>query len=111
MWEDLGRALCLMLVLEGIIPLLYPARWRQLVVSLAQVSNRQLRVVGLAGMLAGVGGRYLLNRLTPSSELVAYDLCGPLALAGWGGRNSARRGRVHRTTAPEPAGSLRYLGL
>ncbi len=61
MWEDLGRALCLMLVLEGIIPFLYPARWRQLVVSLAQVSNRQLRVMGLASMLAGVGCLYLLN--------------------------------------------------
>lgn len=61
MWEDLGRALCLMLVLEGIVPFLYPARWRQLVVSLAQVSNRQLRVMGLASMLAGVGCLYLLN--------------------------------------------------
>jgi len=61
MWEDLGRALCLLLVLEGIIPFLYPARWRQLVVSLAQVSNRQLRLMGLASMLAGVGCLYLLN--------------------------------------------------
>ncbi|MDQ2076364.1 DUF2065 family protein [Marinimicrobium sp. ABcell2] len=61
MWEDLGRALCLMLVLEGIIPFLYPARWRQLVVSLAEVSNRQLRLVGLASMLVGVGCLYLLN--------------------------------------------------
>lgn len=61
MWEDLGRALCLMLVLEGIIPFLYPTRWRQLVVSLAQISNRQLRLMGLASMLAGVGCLYLLN--------------------------------------------------
>lgn len=61
MWEDLGRALCLLLVLEGIIPFLYPARWRQLVVSLAQISNRHLRLIGLASMLAGVGCLYLLN--------------------------------------------------
>lgn len=61
MWEDLGRALCLMMVLEGIIPFLYPARWRRLVVSLAQVSNRQLRLMGLASMLAGAGCLYLLN--------------------------------------------------
>ena len=61
MWEELGRALCLLLVLEGIIPFLYPTRWRQLVVSLAQISNRQLRLMGLASMLAGVGCLYLLN--------------------------------------------------
>jgi uncharacterized protein len=61
MWEDLGRALCLMLVLEGIIPFLYPARWRQLVVSLAAVSNRQLRLAGLASMVVGAGCLYLLN--------------------------------------------------
>ncbi|MFT7133099.1 MAG: hypothetical protein ACI81O_001811, partial [Cyclobacteriaceae bacterium] len=27
MWHDLGVALCLVLVIEGIIPFLYPARW------------------------------------------------------------------------------------
>lgn len=61
MWEDLGRAFCLMLVLEGIIPFLYPTRWRSLVASLAQVSDSQLRTMGLASMLIGVGLLYLLN--------------------------------------------------
>ncbi len=61
MWEDLGRAVCLMLVIEGIIPFLYPGRWRQLVSSLADVSNRQLRIVGLASMLIGAGCLYLLK--------------------------------------------------
>lgn len=61
MWEDLGRALCLMLVLEGIIPFLYPARWRNLVVRLAIVSDRQLRIMGLGSMLAGVGLLYIVN--------------------------------------------------
>lgn len=61
MWEDLGRAFCLMLVLEGIIPFLYPTRWRNLVASLAQVSDSQLRTMGLVSMLIGVGLLYLLN--------------------------------------------------
>ena len=61
MWEDLGRALCLMLVLEGIIPFLYPARWRNLVVRLAIVSDRQLRIMGLVSMLVGVGLLYIVK--------------------------------------------------
>jgi uncharacterized protein YjeT (DUF2065 family) len=55
MWEELGRALCLLLVLEGILPFLYPTRWRQLVASLANISDRQLRIMGLVSMLVGVG--------------------------------------------------------
>ena len=61
MWEELGKALCLMLVLEGIIPFLYPARWRSLVASLATVSDRQLRYVGFASMLIGAGLLYLIK--------------------------------------------------
>lgn len=60
MWEELGKAFCLMLVLEGIIPFLYPARWRHLVASLATVSDRQLRITGLFSMLLGAGILYLL---------------------------------------------------
>ncbi|MAZ87787.1 MAG: hypothetical protein CL693_09075 [Cellvibrionaceae bacterium] len=61
MWEELGKAFCLMLVLEGIIPFLYPQRWRKLVASLAIVSDQQLRVMGLVSMLLGAGALYLIN--------------------------------------------------
>jgi uncharacterized protein YjeT (DUF2065 family) len=61
MWEDVGRALCLLLVFEGILPFLYPTRWRRLVVSLATVTDRQLRIMGLVSMCAGVGLLYLLK--------------------------------------------------
>ena len=61
MWEEFGKALCLMLVLEGIIPFLYPARWRNLVVRLAIVSDRQLRMMGLVSMLVGVGLLYIVK--------------------------------------------------
>jgi uncharacterized protein YjeT (DUF2065 family) len=61
MWEDVGRALCLLLVFEGILPFLYPTRWRRVVVSLATVSDRQLRIMGLVSMCVGVGLLYLLK--------------------------------------------------
>ncbi len=61
MWEDVGRALCLLLVFEGILPFLYPTRWRRVVVSLATVTDRQLRIMGLVSMCVGVGLLYLLN--------------------------------------------------
>ena len=43
-----------MLVLEGMIPFLYPHRWRQLVATLATTSDKTLRMIGLVSMLAGV---------------------------------------------------------
>ncbi len=61
MWEDLGRALCLVLVLEGMLPFLYPRRWRQMAASLAAVSDRQLRAAGLVSMVIGVGLLYLVH--------------------------------------------------
>lgn len=61
MWYDLAKALCLVLVIEGIIPFLAPARWRNLVQLLAQVDDRTLRIVGLVSMALGVGLLYLLK--------------------------------------------------
>ncbi|MDH5737158.1 MAG: DUF2065 domain-containing protein [Gammaproteobacteria bacterium] len=61
MWHDLGVAFCLMLVLEGIMPFLYPRRWREMVAMLAQISDRQMRIMGLISMLAGTGLLYLIN--------------------------------------------------
>jgi hypothetical protein len=53
MWQELGIALCLMLVLEGILPFLCPRHWRGALVQLAPLSDGQLRVMGLASMLLG----------------------------------------------------------
>jgi uncharacterized protein len=61
MWEEFAKAFCLMLVLEGVIPFLYPTRWRRLVASLAQISDRQLRFIGLGSMLMGAGLLYLIQ--------------------------------------------------
>ncbi len=61
MWESLLSAFCLMLVIEGIMPFLYPRRWRQLVATLANVDDKSLRIIGLVTMLVGLGFLYLLR--------------------------------------------------
>jgi hypothetical protein len=61
MWHDVGTALCLLLVIEGIVPFLYPRRWREMVRMLSEIDDRTMRVVGLASMLLGPGLLYLIN--------------------------------------------------
>jgi uncharacterized protein YjeT (DUF2065 family) len=60
-WHELGMALCLVLVIEGIIPFLYPRRWKEMVLMLADVDDRTMRIVGLSSMLVGTGLLYLIN--------------------------------------------------
>ena len=61
MWREIGIAFSLMLIIEGIIPFLYPGRWRQLVATLADIDNATLRLVGLGSMIAGIILLYLIN--------------------------------------------------
>jgi uncharacterized protein YjeT (DUF2065 family) len=61
MWRDIGIAISLMLVIEGIIPFLYPGRWRQLVAALSDIDNASLRLMGLGSMIAGVVLLYVVN--------------------------------------------------
>ena len=53
-WADLGAALALVLVIEGLLPLLSPRRMRATLVAAAQLDDRLLRVFGLASMIGGV---------------------------------------------------------
>jgi len=59
-WVELGRAFCLLLIIEGIIPFLYPDRWRQLLETVSDTDDKTLRLVGLFSMLLGLGILYLL---------------------------------------------------
>lgn len=47
-------ALGLMLVLEGIMPFLFPAAWRDTLRKVAQFQDGQARFIGLTLMLAGL---------------------------------------------------------
>ncbi|MEJ6592153.1 MAG: DUF2065 family protein [SAR86 cluster bacterium] len=61
MWHDLGVAVCLVLVIEGVIPFLYPKRWKALVAVLATIDDRAMRLMGLGSMLIGTTLLYLIN--------------------------------------------------
>lgn len=49
------KALCLVLVIEGIPLFLAPARMRRAARELADLDSRVLRLIGLAAMLLGAG--------------------------------------------------------
>lgn len=61
MWESLAKAFCLMLILEGMLPFLYPGRWRKMVFALATINDKQLRTTGLICMVVGALALYLLS--------------------------------------------------
>ena len=52
-WSDLFAALALVLILEGILPFLNPGRYRRMLEMLENISDNQLRGMGLAIMLVG----------------------------------------------------------
>lgn len=61
MWHDLAIALCLVFVLEGLLPFLSPRHWRRMVYQMAQLDDHNLRISGLVSMVIGVVLLYLVN--------------------------------------------------
>lgn len=53
-WHDLGVALALFLVLEGMLPFLTPQGVRRALEMLAGMNDTQLRFTGLSSMLLGL---------------------------------------------------------
>lgn len=54
MWEDIFRALALVLVIEGLLPFTLPARWRETMLRLVSLDDRQLRFVGVSAIVGGL---------------------------------------------------------
>lgn len=54
MADMLLGALALMLIVEGLLPFLSPAVWRQVFARMLAMSDGQIRFIGLSSMLAGV---------------------------------------------------------
>lgn len=54
MGDLLLGALALMLVAEGLLPFLNPGAWRRVFERAIQMSDGQIRFIGLSSMLAGV---------------------------------------------------------
>ncbi|RPH28519.1 DUF2065 family protein [Buttiauxella warmboldiae] len=55
-------ALALVLVLEGLGPMLYPRMWRRMIVALTQLPDNTLRRFGGGLVVAGVVIYYMLSR-------------------------------------------------
>ncbi len=54
MGNTLLTALALMLIIEGLLPFLVPGFWRDAFRRLTEMSDGQVRFVGLSSMLAGL---------------------------------------------------------
>ena len=54
LWQDLARALGLVLVIEGLWPFLSPQRWRNAMLRVAALDDRVLRSFGLGSMICGL---------------------------------------------------------
>ncbi len=52
--NELLLALALMMVVEGVMPLVSPRRWRDVFSRLLAMSDGQIRFIGLASMVMGV---------------------------------------------------------
>ena len=57
-WAELIRALGLVMVIEGLMPFAAPTQWRRMLLTLAQMERRSLRLIGIFSMC---GGLLLLN--------------------------------------------------
>jgi uncharacterized protein YjeT (DUF2065 family) len=53
-WTELLRALALVMVIEGLLPFAAPSQWRRTLFTIAQMENRNMRVIGLLSMAAGI---------------------------------------------------------
>ncbi len=53
-WDIAMSACALMLVAEGLLPFLSPSSWRRIFEKATQMSDGQIRFLGLTSMLAGI---------------------------------------------------------
>jgi uncharacterized protein len=60
---DFLAALCLVVVIEGLMPFLAPKTWRETMSKVAQFSDGQLRTVGLISIVIGLASYWLVTSL------------------------------------------------
>jgi uncharacterized protein YjeT (DUF2065 family) len=61
MWHEIAIALCLVLVIEGMLPFISPRGWRTMVLNIANVDDRSIRLMGFVSMILGTALLYWLN--------------------------------------------------
>lgn len=57
-WDLLLGAFALMLVVEGLLPFISPAKWRGAFERATRMTDGQIRFIGLSSMLAGLAMLY-----------------------------------------------------
>lgn len=53
-WTDLFAALALVLVIEGLLPFINPAGYKNTMMQMASFPEKTIRMIGLGSMVAGV---------------------------------------------------------
>jgi uncharacterized protein YjeT (DUF2065 family) len=61
MWNELAVALCMVLVIEGILPFLSPRRWRSVAAMAGRVDDTTVRLLGLSSMVVGTTLLYFVR--------------------------------------------------
>ena len=61
MWHEIGVALCLVMVIEGIMPFLAPSQWKSMLASVQELDERTMRIMGFASMMVGTTVLYIIN--------------------------------------------------
>jgi len=59
--DSLWAALALVLVVEGLLPFVAPRFWRDSFARLVTLTDGQLRFIGLASILTGLAGYWLVR--------------------------------------------------
>ena len=60
MASSLLTAFALMLIIEGLLPFIAPAAWRDTFLRLASMADGQIRFIGLSSMLAGLAMLFIV---------------------------------------------------
>jgi len=53
-WTEILTALALVFVIEGMLPFISPAKYRQMVAEITRLSDNHIRNIGLVVMVAGL---------------------------------------------------------
>ena len=61
MWLDLGAALALVLVIEGMLPFINPSATKKSLTHMLEMSDRAMRFMGFLSMLSGVILLYIIR--------------------------------------------------
>lgn len=61
MSEKLLAAFALMLVIEGLLPLVAPTAWRETFRKLVELRDGQIRFIGLGSVLLGLAAYFFLS--------------------------------------------------